>query len=181
MQRTFYTFLILVVALLPVACDNTGTTTTFKGIVTDTDTKQPLTGVSVMVMPMNLGGETSESGSYSIEMPRTDADVYLVFSYPGYEEHTSANMPLSPKRVNEYTLNVSLKQKVAKAVLSSQTIDFGAQQTSVSVLLSNPGTDTLRWNLPSMYFPQWLEVSPAEGVLAMNGSQEIIFLCDRTG
>ncbi len=181
MQRTFYTFLMLVVALLPVACDNTGTTTTFKGIVTDTDTKQPLTGVSVMVMPMNLGGETSESGSYSIEMPRTDADVYLVFSYPGYEEHTSANMPLSPKRVNEYTLNVSLKQKVAKAVLSSQIIDFGAQQTSVSVLLSNPGTDTLRWNLPSMYFPQWLEVSPAEGVLAMNGSQEIIFLCDRTG
>jgi len=65
------------------SCDQTGTTTTFTGTVSDSETKKPLAGVAVAVMPFNLGQETDQEGKYTIVLPRTTENVYLVFSKPG--------------------------------------------------------------------------------------------------
>jgi hypothetical protein len=173
--------LLLLAASFFIACDNTGTTTTFTGTVTDAQTGEPIKGVSVTVMPFSLGEETGDDGTYSITLPRTTENVYLVFSIPGYDSWQSESMPLSPKRKNLYTIDVSLEPRIAKAVLSSNTVDFGAETLSVERTLSNPGSDTLSWNFLELYFPEWLTVDPVDGVLVMGESQTITFSCDRTG
>ncbi len=173
--------MFLLAASFFIACDNTGTTTTFAGTVTDAKTGDPIKGVSVTVMPFSLGEETGDDGTYTIELPRTTENVYLVFSIPGYDSWQTESMPLSPKRKNLYTIDVSLEPRIAKAVLSSNTVDFGADAVSVERILTNPGSDTLRWNFLELYFPEWLTVDPLEGVLIMGESQTITFHCDRTG
>ena len=173
--------ILLLAASFFIACDNTGTTTTFTGMVTDARTGEPIKGVSVTVMPFSLGEETADDGTYSIELPRTTENVYLVFSIPGYDSWQTESMPLSPKRKNLYTIDVSLEPRIAKAVLSSNTVDFGADALTVERTLSNPGSDTLRWNFLELYFPEWLTVEPVDGVLVMGESQTITFNCDRTG
>ncbi|HRW94543.1 MAG TPA: carboxypeptidase regulatory-like domain-containing protein [Bacteroidales bacterium] len=172
---------LLLAASFFIACDNTGTTTTFTGTVTDAQTGNPIKGVSVTVMPFSLGEETGDDGTYSIELPRTTENVYLVFSIPGYDSWQTGSMPLSPKRKNLYTIDVSLEPRIAKAELSSNTVDFGAEALSVERILTNPGSDTLRWNFLELYFPEWLTVDPLDGVLVMGESQTITFHCDRTG
>ena len=163
------------------SCDQTGTTTTFAGKVTDSETGQALPGVAVTVMPFSLGVETDQEGTYAIVLPRTTEDVYLVFSKPGYESWETLSMPLSPKKKNLYTIDAQLRSRIAKAVLSSQSVDFGAVDTSVSLTLSNPGGDTLRWGFLEMYFPHWLKVEPSSGELEIGASQAIDFTCDRSG
>ncbi|HPQ56980.1 MAG TPA: carboxypeptidase regulatory-like domain-containing protein, partial [Bacteroidales bacterium] len=172
---------LLLAASFFIACDNTGTTTTFTGTVTDAQTGDPIKGVSVSVMPFSLGEETGDDGTYTIELPRTTENVYLVFSIPGYDSWQTESMPLSPKRKNLYTIDVSLEPRIAKAELSSNTVDFGADDLSVERILSNPGSDTLRWNFLELYFPEWLSVDPIEGVLIAGESQKITFYCDRAG
>lgn len=172
---------LLLAASFFIACDNTGTTTTFTGTVTDAQTGDPIKGVSVSVMPFSLGEETGDDGTYTIELPRTTENVYLVFSIPGYDSWQTESMPLSPKRKNLYTIDVSLEPRIAKAELSSNTVDFGAHDLSVERILSNPGSDTLRWNFLELYFPEWLSVDPIEGVLIAGESQKITFHCDRAG
>ncbi|MDD3944067.1 MAG: hypothetical protein PHS38_05035 [Bacteroidales bacterium] len=166
---------------LGASCDQTGTTTTFTGTVTEAGTGIPLEGVSVTVMPFNLGEETGPDGKYAIEMPRTTENVYLAFSVPGYRSWESGLMPLAPKKKNQYVIDVQLEPRIAKAALSTLNVDFGAQQESVAVTLSNPGSDTLRWNFLELYFPSWLQADPSGGELEMNASRTIRFLCDRTG
>jgi len=173
--------LLLLAASFFISCDNTGTTTTFAGRVTDAKTENPIKGVSVTVMPFSLGEETADDGTYTIELPRTTENVYLVFSIPGYDSWQTESMPLSPKRKNLYTIDVSLEPRIAIAVLSSNTVDFEAGAVSVERILTNSGSDTLRWNFLDLYFPEWLTVDPLDGVLLMDGSQTITFHCDRTG
>ena len=163
------------------ACHNVGTTTLFKGHVTDKDSGLPLAGVSVAVLPINLASETNENGDYSMSLPRTDMTVSLLFSYPGYDSYQTEEMPLSPKNVNEYTINAVLLSRIAKAVLSTQTVDLGAEKTSLEVQLSNPGTDTLRWSFMDMNIPTWLKVEPMQGTLPMKQTQNITFTGDRSG
>lgn len=175
------TFMVLFFGLFIASCDQVGTTTTFTGLVTDSESGAPLKGVAVTAIPFNLGEETDDDGRYSIELPRLSGSIYLVFSIPGYTGWETEYMPLSPKKKNLYTIDVQLKQCIAKAVLSSQEVDFGAAESSVAIQLSNPGTDTLRWNFLELYFPPWLTVDPISGVLNMNQSQTITFTCDRSG
>jgi len=55
------------------------------GIVTDTQTDEPLPGVNIVVQGTNIGTTTDMNGEYSIEAP---ADATLVFSFVGYQEVT---------------------------------------------------------------------------------------------
>ena len=106
-------------------------------------------------MPFNLG-KTDGEGTFSIALPRTDESVYLVFSKPGYDPQETLKMPLSPRKKNLYTFKISMVRRVAMAVLSTEKIDFGGKNTDITVVLSNPGNDTLHWNLLDLYFPPWL-------------------------
>lgn len=172
--------LLFATAFFFVSCDQTGTTTTFSGTVTDVLTKQSLEGVAVSVMPFGLGEETDTDGKFSIALPRTDESVYLVFSKPGYDTQETLKMPLSPRKKNLYTFNIQLMRRVAMAVLSEDAIDFGGKETAVHATLSNPGNDTLSWNFLDLYFPEWLQAEPLGGILIPEATQELTFVCDRS-
>ncbi len=178
-------FLLLPLCLLTAlcgftACDDEGTTTTFKGIVTDSQTGAPVSGATVTVMPLSLVTNTDENGAYAIKLPRTSIDVYLVIACTGYDTWQSESMPLAAKKVKEYTHNVSLVSRIPKVSLSTQTVDFEGEKVSYDVTLSNPGTDVLHWSFLEMYFPAWLTVTPLSGELAVNAQQTLTFAADRT-
>ncbi len=70
---------ILLALLLPVLA----VAGTVKGVVSDSETKDPLAGVNVTVMGTTLGAATDQEGFFVIEnVPEGDAT--LVFSYIGY-------------------------------------------------------------------------------------------------
>lgn len=171
--------LLFFISLLS-SCNNVGTTTTFHGTVTDKDSKTGIAGVAISINPIGFSTETDENGAYSIALPRTDMSVYLVFTCPGYDSYQTQEMPLSPKKINEYEINASLQSRIAKAALSTQTVAFGASTTSIDLQLSNPGTDELLWNIMDMAIPAWLTVAPTSGTLAVGQSQTITFTADRS-
>ena len=126
-------------------------------------------------MPFNLGKETDGEGTFSIALPRTDESVYLVFSKPGYDPQETLKMPLSPRKKNLYTFKISMVRRVAMAVLSTEKIDFGGKNTDITVVLSNPGNDTLHWNLLDLYFPPWLQAVPM-GVLLPEHEEAVVHM-----
>ena len=67
------------------SCDQTGTTTTFTGTVSDSETKKPLAGVAVAALHFNTGHETAKAGKYTIVFQRPTETVCIVFSKRGYE------------------------------------------------------------------------------------------------
>jgi len=89
---------------------------TVTGKVTDSDTKQPLPGVSVVEKGTTNGTATDVNGNYSI---RVDKGKTLVFSFIGYE--------VKEVKVNSANINVSLNQ--SQAVLDEVVVvGYGAQK-----------------------------------------------------
>jgi len=59
---------------------------TISGLVLDSENREPLIGVTVVVENSNAGTITDVDGSYSIQI--TQEDSKITFSYLGYEELT---------------------------------------------------------------------------------------------
>jgi TonB-linked SusC/RagA family outer membrane protein len=56
---------------------------TIKGKITDSETKEPLPGVNILIKGTQSGTSTDATGSYTLSVP--DANTVLVLSFVGYE------------------------------------------------------------------------------------------------
>ncbi|GJQ62914.1 MAG: collagen-binding protein [Melioribacteraceae bacterium] len=78
-----------------------------KGVVTDSQTKQPLIGVNIMVINTTIGTASNEDGSYTFE--KLDVGTYTIeFSYIGYNKTTRTDVIIRPGRST--FLNVELTE-----------------------------------------------------------------------
>jgi TonB-dependent starch-binding outer membrane protein SusC len=80
---------------------------TVKGKVTDSDTNEPLIGVSVVLKGTATGGITNENGEYSLDLP--NGEGVLIFSYIGYE-----TQEVGIKNRSEISLRLSTDAKMLK-------------------------------------------------------------------
>ncbi|MDR6196441.1 TonB-dependent receptor [Siphonobacter sp. SORGH_AS_0500] len=90
---------------------------TITGQVTDAQTREVLTGCTVMVKGTSVGTTTGADGKYSIKVPNTEA--ILVFQFVGYEP---MEMPVG----RQTTINVELKNDAADL---SQVVVIGYGST----------------------------------------------------
>lgn len=129
----------------------------FSGIVTDADTKQPLNGVSVSITPQGETKVTGSDGAYTFqELAPTEYTV--AYKRDGYEPDTKkveieagvnsrVDMVLSPLR--------------PKLAVSTETLEFGDENTTLTLDITNTGKGILQWKISEDI--EWLECKPLTG------------------
>jgi len=93
---------------------------TIRGKVTDSETKEPLPGVNILVKGTQIGTSTDAAGNYTLSVP--DANAALIFSFVGY-------VPQELKVGSQSEINVGLKtdQKSLEEVL---VVGYGSVKKS---------------------------------------------------
>lgn len=152
---------MLWIALLSVGCTEEAEDLfgNIYGQVTDADTRELLKGVSVSISPQGDSQVTGSDGTYSFrELAPTD--YTLTFKAEGYETttrkftvqagvNTQGDMQLTPLRP---LLSVS-----------PTTVDFGSENTTLTLDIANAGKGVLQWSITEDI--EWLDCSVLSGAV----------------
>lgn len=152
---------MLWIALLSVGCTEEAEDLfgNIYGQVTDADTRELLKGVSVSISPQGDSQVTGSDGNYSFrELAPTD--YTLTFKAEGYETttrkftvqagvNTQGDMQLTPLRP---LLSVS-----------PTTVDFGSENTTLTLDITNAGKGVLQWSITEDI--EWLDCSVLSGAV----------------
>ena len=145
------------------------------GVVYDAATNEPLQGVSVSLSPLGKTTTTSQNGSYSFK--DIDATTYRVqASKQGYQDDSRT---ITIDVGDNATLDFHLIPSAAGLQVSQETLDFGNDNTTLTLDLKNTGAATLTWQI-SEDIP-WLQCVPTSGSISPNGTASVIVNVDRTG
>ena len=129
----------------------------FSGIVTDADTKQPLSGVSVSITPQGETKVTGSDGAYTfLELPPTEYTVS--YKRDGYEPDTKKvkiEAGISSK------VDMVLTPLRPKLTVSAETLEFGEENTTLTLDITNTGKGVLEWQIAEDI--EWLECKPLVG------------------
>lgn len=176
MKRTIYLFALL--AALIVACteeerDYTGN---IQGIVTESGTTTPLSGVQVNVV--NLGTSTTTGSDGQFRFNNVEADSYqLQFKKTGYVTNTRSVNVLAGETAN-CDMQLEPEKKEAEIKIEPSTLNFGTTQTELSVTVTNQGNAATEWSL-NLGDNAWLTASPLSGIIAAGKTQSIVFTVNR--
>ena len=176
MKRTIYLFVLL--AALVVACteeerDYTGS---IQGIVTESGTTTPLSGVQVSVV--NLGTSTTTGSDGQFRLNNVEADSYqLQFKKTGYVTNTRSVNVLAGETAN-CDMQLEPEKKEAEIKIEPSTLNFGTTQTELSVTVTNQGNAATEWSL-NLGDNAWLTASPLSGNIAAGKTQSIVFTVNR--
>ncbi len=176
MKRTIYLFVLL--AALVVACteeerDYTGS---IQGIVTESGTTTPLSGVQVSVV--NLGTSTTTGSDGQFRFNNVEADSYqLQFKKTGYVTNTRSVNVLAGETAN-CDMQLEPEKKEAEIKIEPSTLNFGTTQTELSVTVTNQGNAATEWSL-NLGDNAWLTASPLSGNIAAGKTQSIVFTVNR--
>lgn len=176
MKRTIYLFALL--AALIVACteeerDYMGN---IQGIVTESGTTTPLSGVQVSVV--NLGTSTTTGSDGQFRFNNVEADSYqLQFKKTGYVTNTRSVNVLAGETAN-CDMQLEPEKKEAEIKIEPSTLNFGTTQTELSVTVTNQGNAATEWSL-NLGDNAWLTASPLSGNIAAGKTQSIVFTVNR--
>lgn len=99
---------------------------TFRALIKDKETNEPLTGATALLKGTNNGGSANENGAISIENIPNGRQVFI-FSYVGYEQQIHAfTFPLSDTMPVEILLRSAeeeLEEVIVTATRTSRSID----------------------------------------------------------
>ncbi|MBR3859235.1 MAG: carboxypeptidase regulatory-like domain-containing protein [Bacteroidaceae bacterium] len=178
MKKLFYT-LPLFIVLLMTACEEELPETMggIYGIVSNSETGEPVRGASVVLSPGNQTTVTGHDGHF--EFSNLAAGQYkLQASASGYNtnsrqitvvagENASGDMPLSP--IAEL-MNVRL---------SNNHFDFGSSHSELALTIQNTGNSgAVDWIITGVD-AAWLTVSPTNGSIAMGKTADVKLVVDR--
>lgn len=146
------------------------------GIVSDAETGDALRNAQVILSPGNLSTVTGVDGHY--EFKDLDAgQAKIQVSANGYVTD-SRQVTIVPGMTSQ--CDVSLKREVlaAKLELSSTSLDFGSEQSSLSFSIHNAGNaGSVKWQI--MDVPEWVTVSPSKGETAVGKSSAVVVSLNR--
>ena len=177
-MRNFSRLFIMVMAALAMSCgtsDPVDISGNIVGIVYDSEKNEPLQGVSMTLTPLGKTTTTSQSGFYSFK--DIDAGVYRVqANKAGYQEDSkNINVNIG----DNATLDFHLMPSAAGLQVSQETLDFGNDNTTLTLDLKNTGSATLNWQISEDI--TWLQCVPTFGSISPKGTASIIVNVDRTG
>lgn len=177
MKQTIYLFALLA-ALVVASCteeerDYTGS---IQGIVTESGTTTPLSGVQVSVV--NLGTSTTTGSDGQFHFNKVEADSYqLQFKKTGYVTNTR-NVNVVAGETANCDMQLEPEKKEAEIKIEPSTLNFGTTQTELSVTVTNQGNAATEWSL-NLGDNAWLTASPLSGNIAAGKTQSIVFTVNR--
>lgn len=179
MKKVFYT-LPLLVLLFMTACEEELPETTggIYGIVSNSETGEPVRGASVILSPGNQTTVTGYDGHF--EFSDLAAGQYkLQVSASGYNTNSrqitvvagkdaSGDMPLSPIA------------EVMNVRLSNNYFEFGSSLNELALTIQNTGNcGFIDWIITGVDVT-WLTVSPSSGSIAMGKTADVKLVVDRS-
>ena len=179
-MKKFFCILPLFVVLLMTACEEELPETMggIYGIVSNSETGEPVRGASVILSPGNQTTVTGYDGHF--EFSNLAAGQYkLQVSASGYNTNsrqitvlagkdTSGDMPLSP--ITE-VMNVRL---------SNNYFEFGSSHSELALTIQNTGNSgAIDWTITGVD-AAWLTVNPISGSIAMGKTADVKLMVDRS-
>lgn len=135
----------------------------------------PLQGVGMTLTPLGKSTTTGQNGTYAFN--DIDAGSYRVqANKSGYLEDTkSVNVSVGDNAI----LDFHLISAAASLQLNQETLDFGNDNTTLTLDIKNVGAATLNWQISEDI--SWLQCIPTSGTTPANSSSSVIVNVDRTG
>ena len=174
----FTIFTCLFCCLLTVGCseDEVPTFGGVYGIVSDSETGSALRNAEVVLSPGNLSTVTGVDGHFEFK-DLDPGQVKVQVSSAGYVTD-SRQVTVVPGMSSQCDISLKKEVKEARLKLSSTSLDFGSEQSSLSFSIQNTGNSgTVKWQI--MDAPDWMTVSPLKGKTAVGKSSAVVVTLNR--
>ena len=174
----FTIFTCLFCCLLTVGCseDEVPTFGGVYGIVSDSETGSALRNAEVVLSPGNLSTVTGVDGHFEFK-DLDPGQVKVQVSLAGYVTD-SRQVTVVPGMSSQCDISLKKEVKEARLKLSSTSLDFGSEQSSLSFSIQNTGNSgTVKWQI--MDAPDWMTVSPLKGETAVGKSSAVVVTLNR--
>ena len=149
--------LILLVAIGSCTKDVIDTTGDLVGIVSDSQTGEPLSGASVSLTPL---GKTSSTGSDGrFEFNAIEAGLYKI--QVNKDDYQSNTKEVTVMAAETTQADIQLKPLSPVLTVSPGSLDFGPSATTLTLNITNSGQSTLKWQISED--AQWLSCLPTSG------------------
>jgi hypothetical protein len=171
--------LLLIATILSFSCDKPTETplleTKISGRVLDKESNAVIAGAQITTNPTTSSVTTDASGTYTISDVK--AGEYVVSaSKSGYKTNTISVVVTEGKTASA---DVQIETLKPELTLSTQTIDFGSNQTTASLIITNgSGINSINWTAAKSV--NWLTLSQTSGTVS-TASNTITLSVDRTG
>lgn len=147
-----------------------------QGIVTESGTTNPISGVQVSVV--NLGTSTTTGGDGQFRFSDVEAETYqLQFKKIGYITDTREVRVLVGETA-KCDMQLVQERNEAEIEFEPSILNFGTTQTELSLTMTNHGNVATEWSL-DLGNNTWLTASPLSGNITANKTQSIVFKVNR--
>ncbi len=158
--------------------DETPTSGSIYGIITDSETGEPVRNAEVVLAPGNNTTISGYDGHY--EFSDLEPGQYKVqVRATGYASN-SRQISVAVGASTSCDLLLTPVQTSSGISFSNTTVDFGTDYSSLRINIYNNGTSgAVSWSVNGIT-ESWLTVSPMNGKVEMNGSESIAVNIDRS-
>lgn len=180
MKKLLFLLTCCSVALLNIGCseDETPGFGSVYGIITDTNTHQPIYGASVVLSPGNLSTTTGQDGHY--EFVDLEPGQYKIQVQSNGYYTNSRQIQVNPGGRATGDMTLSPIQELPGIQLSTVTLDFGTKYSELTLTITNTGNaGAIDWEITDIDAP-WLGVSPKSGEIDMNKSYSVKVTANRS-
>lgn len=148
---------LLIIALNSCTTSEDNLFGTLSGIITDAETKEPLKGVTVSIVPVGDTKVTGSDGAYTF-LNLDPTEYTITFKKDGYETDTKRVSVLAGGNSKADMALVPLRPKLS---VSLKTLEFGTENTTLTLDISNTGYGVLQWKITDDI--EWLDCKPTSG------------------
>lgn len=141
---------------------------TISGTVTDADTHEPLKGVSITITPQGETKVTGSDGTFSF-LEVVPEEQTLTYRHENYESDTKKVSVSAGTNSRADMVLVPLRPKLS---VSETSLDFGAENTTLSFDITNSGKGILNWKIEEDI--EWLECSAVNGKTEKEKSSVVV-------
>ncbi len=178
MKRLFYYLMSCMMVWLSGCTEEpTVTTGTISGIVMEASGgTEPLAGVNVTIPVLGESTTTGSAGTFTF----TDVEsgnYTLIFTKAGYGTEQKNASVVAGKSCS-VSVQMKATEKKAEIEFNPSSLNFGTNQTDLSVTIKNNGNTTAEWSF-NLGNNNWLSVSEMAGSIQSGRTQSIVFTVDR--
>ena len=179
MKRVIYLMLACMLWTLTSCTEEpTETTGTITGLVTDaSDGVTPLVGVNVSIPSLGESTTTGNNGTFTFTDVESGSHI-LLFSKNGYTSEQKTAQVVAGKS-NSINVQMQATEKKAEIEFNPSSLNFGTNQTDLSVTIKNNGNTTAEWSINLGNNTNWLSVSEMAGSIQSGRTQSLIFTVNR--